>query len=497
MHPENGTLASAEAQLSAGSSRARVHSPTGLPRASEVARWNLRIVVLFGIIDGMDIALLPATFRALEATFGLTTSNLATMAAAQGFGMAVGAPIWGAFADNGASLKLLMAIGASSWACILMLLSFTSVFQIMVSLRFFNGVALSVYAPVIQCIVAESTEQHERGTEFGRIEFFRHCIGNFGAMLVCTAISNTTIFGMMGWRVAFIGVAISAMLLTAVILSSFQEEPREWKPDQISIQKEFSKLYGFLCIGSYRVILIQGMFQEMCFGAMQFLPMYFQYLGLPDAQAGLAAAMYQFSRGMGYFWGGSIGDSLSKWSPYHGRTFAAQLSCLLSVPLAWVLFNLIDDRLFPTVVIVFLLGLISVWPKTACNKPVLIDVVPDGCVSAATAWDRTIEGGVGHTIGPHAVGVLSAAAFGYNPASVQLEALSPEDQAINMRALGSSLFLVLLVGKLCCCLFYGFLHWTYKQDMQQANNKYSAKLLDMKLPTEATPLKATKDTKEV
>jgi len=486
---DNGTPAAAALQLNVAA------PPPPLPL--EIARRNLRIVVLFAIVDGMDVALLPATFRALEAAFALSTSNLATIAAAQGFGLAFGAPFWGVLADNGVSLKLLMAVGSLSWCSILIVLSLTSSFPIMVFLRFVNGCCLSMYAPVIQSIVAESTEPNERGTEFGRIEFWRHCLGNFGAMLVCTSMSNRVIFGMMGWRVAFLSVAFFAMGLTAIILSFFKEQPREWKPDQISILPELRRLYSFLCIGSYRIVILQGMFQEMSFGAMQFLAMYFQYLGLPDAQAGFAAAMYQFSRGLGYFGGGTIGDVLAKWSPHHGRTFAAQLSCILSLPLVWLLFHVIGDNVPAIVVVVFTLGLVSVWPKTACNKPILIDVVPDGCIASATAWDRTIEGGVGHTVGPHAMALICTVVYGYNPTDVQVSDLTVADQMTNMRALASSLFLVVCLCKSSCCLIYCLLHHTYKQDLMTADNKYSASLRDGKLPTEATPFNKEKNAKEV
>merc|ERR1719506_2756969 len=119
-------------------------------------------------------------------------------------------------------------------------------------------------------------------------------------------------------------------------------------------------------IPTFRVIALQGMFKEIRMNALYFMAMYFQYLGLPDAQAGFLVSLFTLFTGFGYMLGGVVADELVQWSPFHGRALTAQFSVLMSIPILVLLFGVLpnESELNPVIVgLVISLGLVAMWAK--------------------------------------------------------------------------------------------------------------------------------------
>lgn len=61
----------------------------------------LSSLCLVSVLEGADMALLPAVFYALQTDLGLSLSDLATMTLIQGVTTSAVAPFWGILADRG------------------------------------------------------------------------------------------------------------------------------------------------------------------------------------------------------------------------------------------------------------------------------------------------------------------------------------------------------------------------------------------------------------
>lgn len=68
--------------------------------------------------------------------------------------------------------------------------------------RGLNGIGLAIVIPAIQSIVADSTDDSNRGLAFGWLQL----TGNLGSTIggLCAVLfATTSIMGIPGWRIAF------------------------------------------------------------------------------------------------------------------------------------------------------------------------------------------------------------------------------------------------------------------------------------------------------
>jgi len=82
--------------------------------------------------------------------------------------------------------------------------------------RALNGVGLAMVVPAIQSLVADSTEEHERGVAFGWLQL----TGNIGSILggfLSVILAGGSFLGIPGWRVSFHLVAIVSVLVGGLV----------------------------------------------------------------------------------------------------------------------------------------------------------------------------------------------------------------------------------------------------------------------------------------
>lgn len=430
---------------------------------------NLWLLCALSVIDGMDLQLLPASFRALEASLGMSPSKLAVLVICQDVALAVAGPFWGSLADNGCSRKKLLTTGAAVWGLLTMALAFVSNFYTMAVLRLLNGVCLGLLTPITQSIVAEESPFGTRGYSFGLIEFSNRAIGQVLATMAVTSFSNQPILGFEGWRMVFFSVALLSLGLSAVVYLCMEEKPRPWTPENVSLAKEFKKFISYFGISTFVVVVAQGMVGTIPGAALQFSTMYFQYMGMLDWQAAFAFSMMVLGGGFGSLLGGAIGDRLAAYSENHGRPLTAQLSVILGIPFTAALFTMHpsrDSMVASISAMTFMFGLVSSWSSTGCNRPILLQIVPAGCTASAMAWEFCLEHTSGHLIGPVAVGFISEHIYGYKALSEQVDQMPPEVRAGNAEALGRSLALSTVLPWIVCFALYSLLHCTYKNDIR-------------------------------
>ena len=90
--------------------------------------------------------------------------------------------------------------------------------------RALNGIGLALVSPAIQSLVADSTDDNNRGTAFGWLQL----TGNLGSItggLLSVLITPITFMGIPGWRISFHLVAIISVMV-GVLIQLFANDPR-------------------------------------------------------------------------------------------------------------------------------------------------------------------------------------------------------------------------------------------------------------------------------
>lgn len=85
--------------------------------------------------------------------------------------------------------------------------------------RALKGIGLAVVAQAIQSVVADSTDESNRGAAFGWLQL----TSNFGSIIggLCSvSIAPVTFIGIPGWRVAFHIVGIISVLVGVLVYLS-------------------------------------------------------------------------------------------------------------------------------------------------------------------------------------------------------------------------------------------------------------------------------------
>ncbi|MDI2585980.1 MFS transporter [Psychrobacillus sp. NEAU-3TGS] len=163
----------------------------------------LGIAGLAWMFDAMDVGILSFVIAALAVEWNLTPGEMGWIGSINSIGMAVGALVFGVFADKVGRKKIFMltllmfsiASGLSALATGLV------VFLIF---RFFVGMGLGGELPVASTLVSESVEARERGRVVVLLESF------WAAGWIVSALIAYFIIPDYGWRVALLITALPA-----------------------------------------------------------------------------------------------------------------------------------------------------------------------------------------------------------------------------------------------------------------------------------------------
>lgn len=160
------------------------------------------------MFDAMDVGILSFVIAALAVDWGLTSSQMGWIGSVNSIGMAVGALVFGVFADKVGRKQIFM------WTLILFsvasgLSAFTTTLTLFLILRFFVGMGLGGELPVASTLVSESVKAEERGRVVVLLESFWA-----GGWLIAAVISYFVIpaefWPIEGWRVALLLTALPA-----------------------------------------------------------------------------------------------------------------------------------------------------------------------------------------------------------------------------------------------------------------------------------------------
>ncbi|WP_088009471.1 MFS transporter [Indiicoccus explosivorum] len=174
-------------------------------KAAPISRNKLLgIAGVAWMFDAMDVGILSFIMAALASDWNLTSQQLGWIGSINSIGMAVGALVFGIYADRVGRKKVfiltLLLFSAASG-----LSALTASFAAFIVLRFFVGMGLGGELPVASTLVSESVAAHERGRVVVLLESF------WAAGWLMAAVISYFIIPSYGWRIALLLTALPAL----------------------------------------------------------------------------------------------------------------------------------------------------------------------------------------------------------------------------------------------------------------------------------------------
>mmetsp|Transcript_87507 Transcript_87507/g.155212 ORF Transcript_87507/g.155212 Transcript_87507/m.155212 type:complete len:481 (-) Transcript_87507:33-1475(-) len=424
------------------------------------------VLLLLYALKGAEMHLLPCSFRAMEHSLGFSPSTLAMLALCQGLSCALAGPLWGSLVDSGASKKLLLKVGVTAWGSSTFLAALLSDFYFMAAVRVIIGSSLAMLLPVVNSMVADITSSSNLGQVFGKLDC-ASSVGSIVTVMLTVSISEKSIGGILGWRVAQGAIGAVSLLAVPLVEMFVSSGSETWRPERFGLVSELVKLKDFCKIGTYRVLIFQGMFGTMSGAALSFFTMYLQYLGINNYLCGAIQALGWFGAAFGSMLGGYLGDLAHSKSANYGRTCVALTSVGLGVPFLYVTLKVIPmdaSYCLAMAAVLFLSNLCTTWEVPGCITPMLIDVVPRHQLSSAFALELALVFASGTTVGPLLAGYMTEKVFGYQSSRSGIANMSPELRERNAAALGNGIFYSCLFPVLISLLFFCLLFKTYPED---------------------------------
>jgi len=440
----------------------------------------LSVLCLVGVLEGADMVLLPCVFYALQQDLGLNLNSMAIMNTVQALSGNFAAPVWGTFADKGMmERRSIIVLGCVLQGLITVILAGIDTLGLMIFLRCLNGIMLASLKPIANGIVADVTSEENRGKAFAGIQLAMN-VGMMTGSLVGTNLARRTVFGLHGWRVAFIIIGGASVLVGLITWVFMEEPPRAGRHQEegeskvvakrscwAAFKAEFKDLSIYFRMPSFCVLVLQGCFGTVPWNALAFKTLFFQLSGITDFQASLIDVFAQIAGSFGGIIGGVVGDGMSRCSPNHGRPLTAQISVLAGIPIVWFIFMAPapENGAFAYYLLLMAtLGLTATWCGVGVNLPILAQIVREDRRSTIMAWEGTMESTVSAIFGNTMVGVLAQNVFGYDLSSAKENVSDGNDE--NTKALGTALMLVSFFPWILCFFCYTLLHWSYARDLK-------------------------------
>ncbi|XP_010555516.1 PREDICTED: uncharacterized protein LOC104824996 [Tarenaya hassleriana] len=352
--------------------------------------------------------------------------------------------------------------------------------QVAVS-RALNGIGLALVAPAIQSLVADSTDDTNRGTAFGWLQL----TGNLGSIIggLCSVlIAPITFMGIPGWRVSFHLVGLISVIV-GVLVRVYADDPHFGK-DRVEVNQRVPckslwseikdlgrEVEAVVKVRSFQIIVAQGVTGSFPWSALSFAPMWLELIGFSHGKTAFLMGLFVAASSLGGLLGGKMGDLLSTRLPNSGRIILAQISSASAIPLAAILLLFLPYDPSTVVIhglVLVVLGLFVSWNAPATNNPIFAEIVPEKSRTSVYALDRSFES-VLSSFAPPIVGILAQHVYGYKPilqGSTRSEEINADRE--NAASLAKALYTSIGIPMAACCFIYSFLYCTYPIDRQRA-----------------------------
>lgn len=454
------------------------HTAGGFLQDSDVKLFSL--LCMINCLEGADSILLPCVFFALQLDLGLSLGQMAALSTVQAVCTNFASPMWAALADRRMlRRKSIIVAGCVFQGLSTMALAGVDQMWIMVILRAFTGTFLACLRPIANGIVADITAEVHRGKAYG-ITDGAVKLGRILGTLIGTNLARSAVLGLQGWRVAFLIVGSTSVVVGIITSLAMEEPPRLSKAPVSSevgmaaVKEELGEVSTYFRMPSFCVLVLQGCFGGFPWRALSYKTLFFQVSGLSDLQASLIDVFSQLAASVGSFLGGAVGDSLSRCTPNHGRPITAEISVFAGIPIVWLVFVSAPPEDCAFVYYAFLMtlfGLTATW-CSGVNKPILSQIVKSDRKASIMAWATSLENSWATVFGHVVVGLLAEGLFGYDLSTVRGATLHPDSS--NKRALGSTLALLSALPWSLCLVCYSLLHWSYPRDLKRLESRAPA-----------------------
>lgn len=161
------------------------------------AKWlqdpvrTLVLVNFAAIMEKADEALLPGVYREVGLALHTSPTGLGSLTLLRSLTQAACFPV-AAYLAVHHNRAHVIALGAFLWAAATFFVGISTTFlQIAVS-RALNGIGLAIVVPAIQSLVADSTDEGNRGLAFGWLQLTGNIGSILGGLFFCIASCNNS-----------------------------------------------------------------------------------------------------------------------------------------------------------------------------------------------------------------------------------------------------------------------------------------------------------------
>ncbi|XP_054807109.1 uncharacterized protein LOC129309529 isoform X2 [Prosopis cineraria] len=344
---------------------------------------TLVFVNLASIMERADESLLPGVYKEIGAALHTDPTGLGSLTLFRSIVQSLCYPL-AAYLSMRYNRARVIALGAFLWAAATFLVAVSSTFLQVAISRGLNGIGLAIVIPAIQSLVADSTDDSNRGMAFGWLAL----TGNFGSIIggFCSVLLASTSFaGIPGWRISFHLVALISVLV-GILVYFFANDPRFSNSDVTNIKakhqgpsksfcsemkdmiKEAKSVIG---IPSFQIIVAQGISGSFPWSALSFATLWLELIGFSHVETAFLWTLFVLAGSLGALFGGKMGDILSQRLPNSGRIMLSQISSGSAIPLAAILLLALPDdpsTAFLHGFVLFIMGLSISWNASATNK---------------------------------------------------------------------------------------------------------------------------------
>ncbi|WXG47279.1 MAG: MFS transporter [Candidatus Atabeyarchaeum deiterrae] len=436
------------------------------------------------IIDNSDGQLFPSLYAQIGTDVGLNPLQLGTITGIRSFLQAATTPMWGWWNDKH-SRKRVLAFGCFFWSIFTILTAISVTYVDMLIWRSITGIGLAVIIPTTSSLIADYIAPEKRGKAYGWLGL-TGVLGAVVGTVYATAIGDSVIMGITGWRFVFLTWGALSIIIGVTILAVAKDPLRgEMEPELMKVltaqkaekykvkRSDFKKI---LSNKTFDIILLQGVAGSLPWNGIFFMITWFEYIGFDSLTAGLIFALVAIGAAVGNLFGGWIGDRAAKWRPRSGRIIAAQISVFSGIPLTYVIFLLIPavtDSILLFVIFGALTGLLISWCGPQ-NSTIFSDIFEPEIRGTVFSVDRVFEGSVA-ALGTVFVGAASLL-FGFIQPPLgmtvpEFRAANPAAAVANTAALGQAMFLVAVIPWILCLIFYTLAYKTYAVDAEKMRKK--------------------------
>ncbi|KAL9250740.1 spinster-like protein [Drosera capensis] len=444
-------------------------------------RVNMILVNLASIMEHADGALLPGVYNEVGSALDIDPTGLGSLALYTSIVQTSCYPL-AAYLARRHNRAHVVALGAFLWSAATFLFAFSDTYFQMAVSRALNGIGLAIATPAIQSLVADSTEDNNRGMAFGWLQLAAS-IGAIVGNLCSVLLASRSFMGIPGWRVAFHLVGLVSVII-GILVRLFAYDPRfssngdtaegqvPGMPIWSEVKEVIEEAKSVLRIPSFQVFVAQGVPGSFPMSAFSFAPMWLELIGFSHETTASLMTTFIVANSLGSLFGGKMGDILSQRFPNSGRIALAQISAGSNIPLAVILLGLPTDPSmgFLYGLVLFLFGFCRSWISPATNHPIFAEIVPKKHRTSIYAMDRMFES-VLKSFAPPIVGILAQNVYGYKPAQKQASTNSTTQIEIdkdNAKSLAKALYAAIEIPMTLCCLIYTFLYCTYPRDREAA-----------------------------